>query len=185
MDNDEILARFGISQRLAYGLLFQSILIIIATIISIWGIFKTDLDTLSYMTNVISLVVCILLLVYSFYGLNAKKSREVLFTTILVMYILLILMGLFVNIVDLKSPTGLLTVILLISTIFFMSEYRKNYKVANYALLVILIASTIITIFDIMAGLPWFAALKYIIIPVTIGLTYFERVQRGKYDFGI
>ncbi|WP_407416150.1 hypothetical protein [Methanobrevibacter sp.] len=44
------------------------------------------------------------------------------------MYILLILMGLFVNIVDLKSPTGLLTVILLISTIFFMSESGKTTK---------------------------------------------------------
>lgn len=75
MDNNGILARFGISQRLAYGLLFQSILIIIATIISLIGVFKTDLDTLSYMTNVISLVVCILLLIYSFVGLNSKKSR--------------------------------------------------------------------------------------------------------------
>ena len=176
MDNDEILARFGISQRLAYGLLFQSILIIIAAIISLIGVFKTDL---------ISLVVCILLLLYSFVGLNGKKSREVLFTTILIMFILLILVGLFANMMDLKTPTGLLTVILLVSAIFFMSEFRKNYKVANYALLVILIASTIITVFNIVAGLPWFAALKYIIIPVTIGLTYFERVQGGKYDFGI
>ena len=185
MDNNEILARFGISQRLAYGLLFQSILIIIAAIISLIGVFKTDLNTLSYMTNIISLVVCILLLLYSFVGLNGKKSREVLFTTILIMFILLILVGLFANMMDLKTPTGLLTVILLVSAIFFMSEFRKNYKVANYALLVILIASTIITVLNIIAGLPWFAALKYIIIPVTIGLTYFERVQRGKYDFGI
>lgn len=30
--------------------------------------------------------------------------------------------------------------------------------------------------------MPWFAAVKYIIIPVTIGLTYFERVKRGKYE---
>ncbi|WP_405307614.1 hypothetical protein [Methanobrevibacter sp.] len=40
-------------------------------------------------------------------------------------------------------------------------------------------------IFNMMNGMPWFIALKYIVIPVTIALTYFERVQRGKYDFKI
>ena len=40
MNNDEMLARFGISSRLAYGLLFQSILVICVAIISIWGIFE-------------------------------------------------------------------------------------------------------------------------------------------------
>ncbi len=38
---------------------------------------------------------------------------------------------------------------------------------------------------NLMMGIPWFIAIKYIIIPFSIGLTYFERVQRGKYDFKI
>ncbi|WP_405274875.1 hypothetical protein [Methanobrevibacter sp.] len=48
-----------------------------------------------------------------------------------------------------------------------------------------LISGVIVLIFNIMGGLPWFVAIKYIVIPVTIALTYFERVQRGKYDFSV
>ena len=40
MNNDEMLARLGISSRLAYGLLFQSILVICVAIISIWVYLK-------------------------------------------------------------------------------------------------------------------------------------------------
>lgn len=46
-----------------------------------------------------------------------------------------------------------------------------------------LVSCVIVLVFNIMAGKLWYVALKYIIIPVTIGLTYFERAQRGKYDF--
>ena len=60
MNNDEMLARLGISSRLAYGLLFQSILVIWVAIISIWGIFEIKQGfTLSYITNILSLLVSI------------------------------------------------------------------------------------------------------------------------------
>ena len=55
MSNDEILSKFGISKRLAYGLIFQSILVIFATIISLWGVFKLYNQTgitLNYTTNI-------------------------------------------------------------------------------------------------------------------------------------
>ena len=38
---------------------------------------------------------------------------------------------------------------------------------------------------NLMMEIPWFIGIKYIIITISIGLTYFERVQRGKYDFKI
>ncbi|WP_458402578.1 hypothetical protein [Methanobrevibacter sp.] len=87
--------------------------------------------------------------------------------------------------IDFKNPVGMLTVVTLISIIFFLHEYRINYKVANFAMLIALASSVIVLVFNMMDGMPWFVALKYIIIPVTIALTYFERVQRGKYDFKI
>lgn len=40
MNDDEILARFGISSKLRYGLIIQSLLVLIAAIISLWGVFK-------------------------------------------------------------------------------------------------------------------------------------------------
>ena len=41
-------------------------------------------------------------------------------------------------------------------------------------------------VFDVMNGeMYWFVAIRNIVLPVTIGLTYFERVQRGKYDFKV
>ena len=93
MSNGEILTRFGISKNLAYGLLFQSILVIFSTIITLWGIFfniqSTNL-TLNYITNFISLFVCISLLVYSFYGFNAKNNQEAFFTASIILYIILI-----------------------------------------------------------------------------------------------
>lgn len=55
-------------------------------------------------------------------------------------------------------------------------------------MLIALVSGVIVLVFNVMAGMPWHVALKYIIIiiiPVTIGLTYFERSQRGKYDFRI
>lgn len=60
MNDDKMLVRFGISSRLAYGLIFQSILVICVSIISIWGIFEIKAGfTLSYITNILSLLVCI------------------------------------------------------------------------------------------------------------------------------
>jgi hypothetical protein len=186
MNDDKILARFGISSRLAYGLIFQSILVILAAIISIWGIFEVKQGfTLSYITNIISLLVCISLLVYSFYGYDSKKYQEAFFVIAVILYIILIIFGLFATTIDLKNPVSMLTVITLVSTIFFLHEHTKNYKVANFAMLIAIIFGFIVLIFNMMGGMPWFIALKYIIIPVTIALTYFERSQRGKYDFSI
>ncbi len=141
--------------------------------------------TLSYITNILSFLVCIALLVYSFYGFNAKRNQEAFFLSAVILYIVVIIFGIFATTVDFKNPVGMLTVITLISMIFFLHEYRVNYKVANFAILISLISGVIVLIFNMMGGMPWFIALKYIIIPVTIALTYFERVQRGKYDFAV
>ena len=185
MDNDEVLAKFGISKKLAYGLLIQTIFVIFATIISLLRVFDLSNQsgiTLNYITNLISLIVCISLLIYSFYGFNAKRNQESFFTVSIILFIILIISGLITSSSNLKSPISIFTIITLISTIFFLHEYLKNFKSANYAMLIIVISSFIVVIFNIMEGMPWFAAVKYIIIPVTIGLTYFERVKRGKYE---
>ena len=184
MDDSEIFARFGISSKLAYGLFIQSLLVIIAAIISIWGIFELmhqDIFSLRFITNFVSLLVCIFLLIYSFHGFNAKKHQEAFFIAAIVSYIILIILGLFTSAIDFKNPVSLLTLITLISAIFFLSEYTKSYKSANIAMFVVIVSGIIVMIFDVFGGMPWFIALKYIIIPVSIGLTYFERSQRGKY----
>ena len=140
MNDDEVLARFGISSRLAYGLLFQSILVVCVAIISIFGMFELKPGfTISYMTNIVSFLVCISLLVYSFFGFNAKKNQEVFFIAAVVLYIILIFFGLFATTIDFKNPAGMLTVITLISMIFFLHDYRINYKVANFAMLIVII----------------------------------------------
>lgn len=188
MNNDEILAKFGISKKLAYGLMFQTILVIFATIISLWGVFSLLNQTginLNYITNLISLLVCISLLVYSFYGFNAKRNQEAFFTSSIILFIILNIFGLITTTLNLKNPSNIVIMITLISTIFFLSEYLKSYKSANYAMLIVIISSVISVILNIMAGMPWFVAVKYLIIPVSMGLTYFERTKRGKYDFKI
>ena len=188
MNNDEILAKFGISKKLAYGLMFQTILVIFATIISLWGVFSLLNQTginLNYITNLISLLVCISLLVYSFYGFNAKRNQEAFFTSSIILFIILNIFGLITTTLNLKNTSNIFIMITLISTIFFLSEYLKSYKSANYAMLIVIISSVISVILNIMAGMPWFVAVKYLIIPVSMGLTYFERTKRGKYDFKI
>ena len=68
MNNDEMLARFGISSRLAYGLLFSKYICNMCSYNQYMGIFEIKRGfTLSYITNILSLLVCISLLVYSFY----------------------------------------------------------------------------------------------------------------------
>lgn len=186
MDDDKMLARFGISSGLAYGLLVQSILVIGVTIISIWGIFEIYQGfTINYITNIISFLVCISLLVYSFYGFNAKNHQESFFAAAIILYIILTIFVLFTTIINIRNPVTILSVISLVSIIFFFREYKVNYKAANYAMLIVLISNIILLIINVMGGMPWFVGIKYIIIPVTIGLTYFERVQRGKYDFEV
>lgn len=188
MNNDEILAKFGISKKLAYGLMFQTILVIFATIISLWGVFsllnQTGINS-NYITNFISLLVCISLLVYSFYGFNAKRNQEAFFTSSIILFIILLIFGLITTTTNFKNPSNIVIMITLISTIFFLNEHLKSYKSANYAMLIVVISSVISVILNIMAGMPWFVVVKYIIIPVSIGLTYFERTKRGKYDFKI
>lgn len=183
MNNEEILARFGISKRLVYGLFFQSILVIFATIISIWGVIKLFNQglTLTYITNIISLLVCISLLVYSFYGFNSERNSEAIFIVSVGLYIILIISGLITNTISLKNPASIFTIVTLIAAIFFLHEHAKNYQSANIAMLVVVISAVIVLIFNLMGGMPWFIALKYLIIPFTIGLTYFERSKRGKY----
>ncbi len=186
MNDEETLARFGISSRLAYGLIAQSILVLCVAIISLWGIFELFQGfTLRYITNIISFFVCVSLLVYSFYGFNAKKNQEIFFMISIVLYIILIMFGLFTSSVDFKNPVAILTVVTLISMMFFAREYRTNHKVANFAMLISIISGLVVLVFNLMGGMPWFVGLKYIIIPVTIALTYFERIQRGKYDFKV
>ena len=186
MNDKESLARFGISSKLAYGLMFQSILVIFAAIISIWGIYELITQGASLIrsiTNFVSLIVCIALLVYSFNAFNEKVNQEALFVIAVASYIVLIILGLFSSAFDFKNPISLLTLITLISAIFFLHEHTKSFQSANIAMLIVVISGVLVVIFNIMGGMPWFTALKYIIIPVTIGLTYFERVQRGKYNF--
>ena len=186
MDNNEIMARFGISSKLAYGLFIQSILVIFAAIIAVWGIFELFNESgfsLRFITNFVSLLVCISLLIYSFYGFNAERNQEAFFISAIVLYIILVICGLFTSAFDFKNPISLLTLITLISAIFFLHDYRKSYMSANFAMLVVVITGIIVVIFDILGGMPWFIALKYLIIPFSIGLTYFERTQRGKYGF--
>ena len=186
MDNEDFLARFGISKGLAYGLLFQSILVILAAINSLYGIFVVFKGfSLPALTNFLSLLVCICLLVYSFYGFNAKRNQEAFFTAAIILYIVLVISGLLSNTINLKNPAGIVGVVTLVSTIFFLQEYRKNYMVANFAMLIVIVSCIIVLAFNMMGGMPWFIALKYMIIPGSIGLTYFERTQRVKYDFKI
>lgn len=184
MNDDEILARFGISSKLRYGLIIQSLLVLVAAIISLWGVFKLynpHYFSLRFITNIFSLLVCISMLVYSFYGFNSKTHQEAFFKSTIVLYIILTLLGLFSSSIDFKNPFSLVTAITLISAIFFLQEYNKNYVSANFAILLIIISATVVVFFNVLAGMPWFTAIKYIILPFTIGLTYFERVQRGKY----
>ena len=186
MNDDEIRARFGISSNLAHGLFIQSILVIFAALISIWGVFELYNQgdfSLRFITNIISLIVCIALLVYSFYGFNAEKHQEYFFIGAIVLYIILIVFGLFTSAFDFKNPISFLTLITLIASIFFLHDYRRSYQSANFEMLVVIVTGIIVVIFDIFGGMPWFIAIKYIIIPISIGLTYFERTERGKYAF--
>lgn len=159
---------------------------IISAIISLVGIFDlSDGITLRYITNLMSFITCISLIVYSFYGFNSKRNQEAFFISSICLYIILTILGLLTSAISLKNPVSIITVITLISTIFFLREYQNNYKVANFAMLIIIITCIIAMLANLMMGIPWFIAIKYIIIPFSIGLTYFERVQRGKYDFKI
>lgn len=114
MDNDEVLAKFGISKKLAYGLLIQTIFVIFATIISLLRVFDLSNQsgiTLNYITNLISLIVCISLLIYSFYGFNAKRNQESFFTVSIILFIILIISGLITSSSNLKSPIRVLSTI--------------------------------------------------------------------------
>ena len=114
MDNDEVLAKFGISKKLAYGLLIQTIFVIFATIISLLRVFDLSNQsgiTLNYITNLISLIVCISLLIYSFYGFNAKRNQESFFTVSIILFIILIIFGLITSSSNLKSPIRVLSTI--------------------------------------------------------------------------
>ena len=114
MDNDEVLAKFGISKKLAYGLLIQTIFVIFATIISLLRVFDLSNQsgiTLNYITNLISLIVCISLLIYSFYDFNAKRNQESFFTVSIILFIILIISGLITSSSNLKSPIRVLSTI--------------------------------------------------------------------------
>ncbi len=69
--------------------------------------------------------------------------------------------------------------------IFFLHEYRVNYKVANFAILIALISGVIVLIFNMMNGMPWFIALKYLTLKEFKGVNTTSKFKllRNYFDF--
>lgn len=185
MDSSEILARFGISEKLAYGLFIQSIFVILAAIMNLWRLIEVFPQygfNYIVLTNIISVLCCISLLVYSFYGFNAEKNQEAYYISAIILYIIILFLGVLSNLINNGSPIGYVIILPLITTIYFLYAYKKNYRSAQYAMLLVLVLQVVVAIcLIVIIGTPWYVGLKILIIPVTIALTHFERVQRGKY----
>ena len=183
MNEKEILARFGIGKKLAYGLLIQSILVIIATICAFYSIYISFIAfglSFALITNILSCLVCIMLLIYSFYAFN-KENSENYFKIVIGLFAIQIVLAVLTCFMDVGSPiAGFLRIIELVLIIYFFVAFTKNYKGAQYAMLLIIVMQIIITIIVYMDS-NWFIGFKYLIIPCTIALTYYERVLRGKY----
>ena len=182
MKGDEILSRFGIGKKLAYGLFIQSILVIIATLCAFYSIYIRFIEfglSFSFITQIISCLVCIFLLIYSFYAFN-KENSETYFRIIIGLFAIQLVFGALSFFMNVGSPiVGSLRIIQLIILIYFFVAFTKNYKGAQYAMLLLIVMQIIITIISFDGN--WVIDFKFLIIPCTIALTYFERVQRGKY----
>ena len=184
MNEKEILSRFGIGKKLAYGLFIQSLLVILATISAFYSIYIRFIEfglSFNFITQIIACLICILLLIYSFYAFN-KENSENYFKIIIGLFAIQLVfaaLGLFMNV---GSPiAGFLNIIQLIILIYFFVAFSKNYKGAQYAMLLIIAIAIIIAIIRSTQGSSWFSGFKFLIIPCTIALTYYERVLRGKY----
>ena len=184
MNEKEILSRFGIGKKLAYGLFIQSILVIIATIFAFYSIYVRFIEfglSFDFITQIIACLVCIFLLIYSFYAFN-KDNSENYFKIIIGLFVIQLVFSALSWFMDDGSPIlGFLTIIQLIILIYFFVAFTKNYKGAQYAMLLVIAIEIIIVIIDLTLGAHWFSCFKFLIIPCTIALTYYERVQRGKY----
>ena len=184
MNEKEILARFGIGKKLAYGLLIQSILVIIATISAFYSIYIRFIEfglSFSFITHIISCLVCIFLLIYSFYAFN-KDNSENYFRIIIGLFAIQLVFSALSCFMNVISPiVGFLNIIQLIILIYFFVAFTKNYKGAQYAMLLVIAIAIIIAIIRLTQGESWFSCFKFVIIPCTIALTYYERVLRGKY----
>ena len=184
MNEKEILSRFGIGKKLAYGLFIQSILVIIATIIAFYNIYSGFIEfglSFNFIGQIISCLVCILLLIYSFYAFN-KENSEIYFRIIIGLFAIQLVLAVLSCFMDFGNPiTGFLRIIQLIILIYFFVAFTKNYKGAQYAMLLVIAIEIIINIIGLTQGAPWFFVFKFLIIPCTIALTYYERVLRGKY----
>lgn len=67
--------------------------------------------------------------------------------------------------------------------VYFLFALNKKYASAKYALIFVIIFEIINRAIWCLTGVwPLFAAIPYVVITVSIALTYFERVQRGKYS---
>ena len=184
MNEKEILSRFGIGKKLAYGLFIQSLLVILATIIAFYNIYSMFIGfglSFIFIGQIISCLVCIMLLIYSFYAFN-KENSENYFRIIIGLFAIQLVFAVLTCFMNVDSPIlGFLTLIQLIILIYFFVALTKNYKGAQYAMLLVITIEIIIAIIRLTLGTSWVLCFKFLIIPCTIALTYFERVQRGKY----
>ena len=134
-----------------------------------------------FLTNLASFMLCISLLAYSFYGFNAEKDQEAYYTAAIVLYIFVLVLGIMTNLFNTHNPAGYIEIITLIAALYFLYAYKRSYRSAQYAMLLIVALQIVVVIWLVMSGVNWYIGLRMIILPAAIALTHFDRVQRGKY----
>ena len=170
MNKDEIKEKFGISEKLAYGLFIQSIILIISTIMILTIISLAILNNYSIETIfpiTFQLLTCILLLTYSFYGFN-KKNQEMLFKGAIISYMIFLLLS-FKNInTFLSTEIITFTVLRLILLFLFLVLMNRNVKVVQVILLVEMILEVIVGIYLLHKGFEISFFIKNIVVPFSI-----------------
>lgn len=88
MNEKEILERFGISKKFAYGLFIQSILVIVSAFAlnTLQLIFFNEGFAMEYISAILVFLTCISLIVYSFYEYN--KNKQHFFIIAIILYVI-------------------------------------------------------------------------------------------------
>ena len=184
MDENEILKKFGIGKKLAYGLFIQSLLVIISVILSVFTMYlvvRNTSDLFIILTIVFQVLTCILLLIYSFFKFNSNY-QEHLFQGAIVTYILFLALSLRSSYFYLNNISTFLNFAELILLVIFLFSIYKNNNLARKSIFLIIIIEIISNIYMFYLGfeLP-FIFIKNIVVLGSFALTYYERLERGKY----
>ena len=174
-----ILSRFGIGKKMDYMMLIQSILVLIATIFTLYTLIDSLILNNFVSDPAVQIIYFVMALMLLFYSFNLSyKGKDDYFVVIMAVYAVCIFLFALLQ----PVPLNYLRIMELLCVIVFIYLLidREDYKIAKKVMLIILILVIISNLYTSLIGGSATLTFKVFIVQISVAFTFFIRYLRNK-----